>query len=103
MFKKNVIPQRKPFCLQKEQIMEDIERIHTNEDQRNKLYYCLDEKPPYDKRFKNLEEFLKGNVDLESVSDNLQTLTEELEILRKGVQEQVYNIKTKSEEALKNT
>lgn len=103
MFKKHVIPQRKPFCLTKDEIMEDIERIHTNEDQRNKLYYCLDEKPTYDKRFKNLDEFLKGEVDLESISDDLQIMIEDLERLKEEIRDKVHNIKMKSTEALKNT
>lgn len=103
MFKKNVVPQRKPFSITKEELMEDIERIHSNEDQRNKLYYCLDEKPPYDKRIKNIEDFLKGEVDLESASDNLRTVTAELDKLKEEIREKVSNIKVKSAEALKNT
>lgn len=100
MFKRNAIPQRKPFCLSKDEIMEDIERIHGNEDQRNKLYYCLDEKPPHDNRLKKLEEFLKGNVDLEGVSGNLQTLTDDLERLGQEINQQVIEIKTKTAQAL---
>lgn len=103
MFKRNTNQQRKPFCLLKDEIIEDIERIHTNEDQRNKLYYCLDEKPPHDNHLKKLEEFLKGNVDLESISDHLLTLTQNLERLTQEICEQVDQIKTKSAQALENT
>lgn len=66
----------------KQQIMEDIEQIHTNDDQRNSFYYFLNEKSLYNRSFKNLVKFLKGNMNLESVSDNLQTLTKELKRLR---------------------
>lgn len=102
MFKKKTVPDKKPFSLRKDEIMADIERIYTNEDQRNKLYYCLDDKPPHDDRFKKLDEFLKGNVDLESVSDNLESLTEELEKLSREIREQLEQIRTKSA-GFKNT
>lgn len=96
MFRSNIIREKKSISLSKDQVMEDINKIQTNEDQRNKLYLCLDEKPPHDKRFKNLEEFLKGNVDLESVSNNLQTLTQDLETLTQEIQDQLESIKVKS-------
>lgn len=100
MFKKNTIPQRKKFSMTKNQIMDDIERIHTNEDQRNKLYYCIDEKPPHDNRLKKLEEFLTGEVSLQSVAKDLENMTTDLETLSQEIHQQVENLKTKSEKAL---
>ncbi|RZC38374.1 hypothetical protein BDFB_003168 [Asbolus verrucosus] len=94
MFRKaNTIPERNKFCLTKEQIIEDIEAICHTEDQRNKLYYCIDEKPPQEHKFEKIEEFLKGTQDLERNSNILLGLKNEIENLQRQTAEWVTSLK----------
>lgn len=100
MFGKASVPERKPFSLNVEKIIEDIESIKHSEEERNKLYYCLDEKPPQENKFTKLEDFMRGSNDLESVSENLEDLVDEVSKLTKDVRQTVIKIKEESNRIL---
>ncbi|CAH0558295.1 unnamed protein product [Brassicogethes aeneus] len=96
MFSKSSIPQRKAFSMTKEKFIEDINALSTSEEERNKLYYCLDEKPPQEAKFGKLEDFLRGSNDLEVVSEDLETLLKEVNKLSKEVKGTLQSIKDES-------
>ncbi|KAJ8934650.1 hypothetical protein NQ314_013249 [Rhamnusium bicolor] len=96
MFKRNTVPQRKPCSFSKEQIIEDIKTISENEDERNKLFLCLEEKPPQDHKFSKLEEFLKGTNNLEDISETLADLVHDVDELKKQIKESIEDLKTKA-------
>jgi lipid II:glycine glycyltransferase (peptidoglycan interpeptide bridge formation enzyme) len=86
MFKRSsTIPQRNKFCVTKDQMINDIDGICRNEEQRNMLYLCLDEAPPKEHRFEKIEEFLKGTQDLEKNSNMLASLKSEMENLQQDI------------------
>lgn len=95
MFKRSTVPQRKPFNLPKEDIMEDIEVLRQCEEQRNKLFWCLDEKPSQEHTFSRLEEFLKGTNNLEDISSTLTNLLKEVDQLKEEISQNTEEIKNK--------
>lgn len=102
MFRKSTSqPQTRPFSLTTSEIIQDISAICTCEEQRNMLYYCLDEKPPQEYKFAKMEEFLTGSNNLESVDENLQELIKKLETVCEEIGESVEEIKSKIEKIRK--
>lgn len=94
MFKRNKTPQRLEFTLTSNQIFEDIENIKNDENQKNKLYLCLDDKiPVVEKRFANIQEFLKGSDNLENTVDTLEHLGTKLKDLQEDILQQKKIIK----------
>ncbi|KAJ8920573.1 hypothetical protein NQ315_004712 [Exocentrus adspersus] len=112
MFKRNDLPQRELFKISKEELMEDIGAITNNQSgaykhfdyklhkdpdaPANKLYWCLDQKPPQEYRFSQLEEFLTGTNNLEVVSETLVHRIEELEQIKNDITEAVEDVKQKA-------
>lgn len=83
--------------------MEDIETISVNEEQRNKLFFCLEEKPPFENRFVKLEEFLKGTTNLENVTEILTFLEKDLTNICEEINSTTSRIKSVSKNVLENT
>lgn len=92
MFGKTTLPQKKPFPLTPDDIAEDIEAICLDEEQRNKLYLCLDNKPPHDDQFSKVEDFLKGTDNLEDVKQKLDSLIRDVDSLIKNINIKVGDI-----------
>lgn len=95
MFGKSTMPLRKGFQLSSEQISQDIEAVCLEEEQRNKLYSCLDTKPPSEHKFSKVEEFLKGTDNLEDSKQKLEDLVEEVEHIVREIDEKLQNITSK--------
>ncbi|KAG5883840.1 hypothetical protein JTB14_033761 [Gonioctena quinquepunctata] len=96
MFKRNTLPQRKPFSFSVAHIIEDVDAICVSEEQQNKLFLCLDEKPPQENKFSQMEEFLKGTNNLESVHETLKALVEEVDNLSSGISKTVNDLKIRA-------
>lgn len=77
MFKKSASSRQK-ICFSPKQIIDDLERIQNNEE-RYKLYYCLDEKPPQENKLTNIREFLNGSHHLQETVYDLEKLVKELD------------------------
>lgn len=93
------IPQRPKVSFTPQEIIDDIEIIVANEEYRNKLYICINEKPPQQEyKFTKIEEYLKGTQDLEEVSNTLQELSEKACMLQEELSESVEGIKKVIEE-----
>uniref|UniRef100_A0A6P7FD72 Uncharacterized protein LOC114327047 n=1 Tax=Diabrotica virgifera virgifera TaxID=50390 RepID=A0A6P7FD72_DIAVI len=99
MFRRNTdtTPQKRPFSLKTSQIKEDIEAACICEDQRNMLFYALDEKPPQENKLAKMEEFLTGTNNLETVYETLRLLIKDVEKVSKEVSDSVEEIKSKTE------
>lgn len=97
MFKRNAVPQRTPFSLCKDDLIEDIRIITQCEDQQNKLFWCLDEKPPQEHKFSQLEQFLKGTNNLEDISNTLTNLLEEVNHLKGEISQNINDVKKKAD------
>lgn len=102
MFRSSVVPQRAKFSMNKQQIIDDIEAIYRDDNQRAKLYLCLDEKPPKDNQFERIEEFLKGTQDLEKSSNMLIHLKSEMETLQNEISSKISAIKETANNALRS-
>lgn len=101
MFKRNKIPQRKEFSLTSEQFIEDINNVAIDEEQRCKLYQCIDDKlPKKNSKFNELDRFLEGHNSLEELSDNLKTLCDEIKLLEKELLVEGANITRTAKNAL---
>ncbi|XP_018561578.1 uncharacterized protein LOC108903771 [Anoplophora glabripennis] len=96
MFKKNTVPQRKPLSIPREDLIEDIGILRQCEDQQNKLFWCLDEKPPQENKFSQLEQFLKGTNNLEDISNTLTNLLEEINHLKEEIGKNINDVKNKA-------
>ncbi|KAJ3655127.1 hypothetical protein Zmor_014266 [Zophobas morio] len=97
MFRRtSTMPQRIKFCLTTEQIISDIEAVYRNEEQRNTLYFCLDQVPPKEHNFERIEEFLKGTQDLERSSNILDGLKCELDNLQQDIMNRISTLKQRS-------
>ncbi|XP_017775440.1 PREDICTED: uncharacterized protein LOC108561855 [Nicrophorus vespilloides] len=85
MFKKfHKLPQRKQFNLKPDELLEDINKVSGDEDQRNKLYICIEDKiPPQENKFTKIEDFLHRSDRLENLSETLIELSDELGALEK--------------------
>ncbi|CAG9854964.1 unnamed protein product [Phyllotreta striolata] len=98
MFKKSNAPQKRTLSLTTDQIKEDIEAVWPHDEQRNMLYYCLDEKPPVEYKLSKMEEFLTGSNNLESVQESLKDLVKEVEKLTNEISDNLTGIKKKIED-----
>lgn len=97
------LPQRPKVTFTTQEIIDDIEVISANEEYRNKLHICMNEKPPQQEhKFAQIEEFLKGTQDLEEVSNTLQELSEKACMLQEELAESVEGIKRVVDECLKS-
>ncbi|EFA03007.1 hypothetical protein TcasGA2_TC010430 [Tribolium castaneum] len=98
----STVPQRNKFSMTRQQVIDDIEAVYRVEDQRSKLYWCLDERPPRETKFERIEEFLKGTQDLEKSSNILNNLKHEMEALQKDIASQIATIRETSANALRS-
>ncbi|CAH1104514.1 unnamed protein product [Psylliodes chrysocephalus] len=97
MFKRNNLPQKKKLSLSTEEIKNDIEAVWSCEEQRNMLYYCLDEKPPLEEyKLAKMEEFLTGSNNLESVHETLKNLVQDVQKLTDEINSSVNEIKNRT-------
>lgn len=88
------LPQRPKLSFTPQEILEDIDVIGCNEEYRNKLYVCINEKPPrQEHKLVKIEEYLKGAQDLEDNSVILQELLERATLLQEQLAENVGDIK----------
>lgn len=88
------LPQLPKVSFTTQEIMEDIEVISANEDYRNKLYVCINEKPPQpEHKFAKIEEYLKGSQDLDELSNTLHELSEIVSKLQEELADDVQSIK----------
>ncbi|XP_044267963.1 uncharacterized protein LOC123013496 [Tribolium madens] len=99
----STVPQRNKFSMTRQQLIDDIEAIYRDQEQRSKLYLCLDEKPPRETKFEKIEEFLKGTQDLEKSSNILNSLKREMEDLQKDIASQISTIRETSANALRSS
>lgn len=96
------LPQRPKVSFTTQEIIDDIEVFSTNEEYRNKLYICINEKPPQQEhKFAKIEEFLKGTHDMEEASNTLQELSEKACMLQEELAESVEGIKKVVDECFK--
>lgn len=96
------LPQLPKVSITAQEIMDDIEIISANEEYRNKLYICINEKPPQqEQKFARIEDYLKGTQDLEEVSNTLQELSEKACMLQEELTEKVEEIKKDIDECFK--
>nr|CAI5821081.1 unnamed protein product [Callosobruchus analis] len=93
MFKKQVSPQRPLFSMQKEDILEDIQAIKCEEEQRKKLFYCIHENPPLEHKFSDIDDILGGTNSLECASKHISALVKDVESLSKELQGGVTKIR----------
>lgn len=96
MFKKATI-NRSIVHLTTDQIIEDVERVCLDEEQRSKLYSCLDNKPPQDQSFSKVNTFLKVADSLSDEKKHLETLANEVEELIGEINEKINVMKTRIE------
>lgn len=88
------LPQRPELSFTPDEILDDIKFISANEENLNKLYLCINEKPPVQERkHTKIEEFLKESRELEEVSGTLQCLTEEITLLQKSLRANTKKLK----------
>lgn len=96
------LPQLPKVSFTTQEIMDDIEVISVSEDYRNKLYICINEKPPQqEQKFYKIEEYLKGTQDLEEASNTLQELSEEVCMLQEKIAQDVEAIKKNVDQCFK--
>lgn len=87
------LPQRPKLAFTAQEIMDDIDIVSCNEEYRNKLYVCINEKPPQqEKKFAKIEEYLKGTQDLEEGYSSLQELSKEVCMLQEELASSVEKI-----------
>ncbi|KAF2903709.1 hypothetical protein ILUMI_02466 [Ignelater luminosus] len=79
--KSKVKQQRQTFPLTSAQIVEDIDTVINSEENRNKLFTCLDDKVPPENSCAGIEEFLKGTQKLEEIQVMLKKQIEKLQVL----------------------
>lgn len=94
MFGKSTVPERHAFQLDIEEITADIASICFNEEERNKLYSCLDNQPPRNDHCAKLEDFVKQTDDLEGLNQKLNTLMNETHKLILEISSKVDEIQT---------
>lgn len=103
MFKRSSkIPQRNKFSFVREDIIEDVEAIYKIPNERNKLYLCLDETPPSEHKFHNVQKFLKGSQDLEKSSKMLSDSKLQLERLKEEISGKVATLREIGKTALES-
>lgn len=96
------LPQRPQLLFTAKEIVEDIEVISSDEDFRNKLYLCINEKPPVqEQKYLRIEEFVKRTQDLEEVTVAVEDSTDEIKLLRKQLQDSLDQIKEEVQGYLK--
>lgn len=78
---KSKLKQRQIFPLTSSQIVEDIDTVVNSEENRNKLFVCLDDKVPPENSCAGIEEFLKGTQKLEEIQAMLKKQVEKLQVL----------------------
>ncbi|CAH1991830.1 unnamed protein product [Acanthoscelides obtectus] len=93
MFKRQVSPEKPAFSIKKEDILEDIESIKGDEEQRKKLFYCIDENPPLEQKFSGIEDILAGTNSLDNTSKHITALIQDLQSLSEDLQEGVAKIR----------
>lgn len=93
------LPQRPKLSFTPQEILEDVDVISCNEEYRNKLYVCINEKPPrQDHKLTKIEEYLKKAQDLEEISVVLQELSERASLLREQLTDNVGDLKQEIDE-----
>lgn len=89
------------FNFTSKQILDDINNIYDNEEQRRMLYMCIDDVPPVmNKKFAQIEEFLTGTQELQKVSAAIEKCNEELVKLEDVYRKESLKLKNKTQEAL---
>lgn len=92
MFGKAPVAQSKPLNLSIEEIIEDIEAVYLDEQQRNKLYVCLDHVPPHNDQLAKVEGFMNSTDNLEDIKKKLDLLIRDVEGLVNEVNKKVASI-----------
>ncbi|KAF7273107.1 hypothetical protein GWI33_014166 [Rhynchophorus ferrugineus] len=100
MFGRSTSTHKKTFNthLSSDQIIEDLKVICLDDEQRNKLYLCLDNKLPQEPWLSKADDFLKISDNLDGVKDHLKNLVGEVEGLIEDINVKIEDIKTKAKQ-----
>lgn len=97
----NSLPQRPELSFTCDEVLDDVKFISNNEEHINKLYLCVNEKPPpQERKYAKIEEFLKDSRELEEVSGTLESLADEISLLQKSLLVNTKKLKEDAEKTL---
>lgn len=99
----NSLPDRPELSFTSDEVLDDVKFISANEDHINKLYLCINEKPPpQERKYVKIEECLKDSKELEELSGTLENLTDEISLLQKSLLVNTKKLKEDAEKTLSN-
>ncbi|KAK9883695.1 hypothetical protein WA026_001882 [Henosepilachna vigintioctopunctata] len=80
------------ISLRKECVVADVRNICNNSNAKHELFSCINDKPEQEQKFDKIEQFLRGSIVLEQVSEELSSLVDDVKKLEQNVKRSVDQI-----------